>query len=82
MTLYWRRDHIDDAPPGSIYVADNYEDPYLTMVPATHEEVRAWLMEREIPTPVADEDRGTLSSTYRPPSVSRLLKANPVVSSK
>lgn len=48
MTLYWRREHMDDAPPGSIYVADSYEDPYLTMVPATYAEVQAWLEERQL----------------------------------
>ena len=43
--LYWKRDHIpwDDAPEGHIAVADSYEDPWLTMVPATLREVVAWV---------------------------------------
>ncbi len=52
MTLYWRRAHMDDAPPGSIYVPDSHEDPYLTMVPATYDEVKAWLKGREPPLEV------------------------------
>jgi hypothetical protein len=35
LTLYRKHDHIDDPPEGSIYVADSYEEPWLTMVPVT-----------------------------------------------
>ncbi len=47
MTLYWRRAPTEDAPPGSIYVRDSNEDHYLTMVPATFDEIKAWVKERE-----------------------------------
>lgn len=47
-TLYFKRPYMDDAPPGSIYVADSSEEPYLTMVPATYAEVLAWLQELQL----------------------------------
>ena len=53
--LYWRRPHMDDAPPDSIYVSDSYEDPYLTMVPATYAEVVAWVEERRVSDAIVDK---------------------------
>ena len=59
MTLYRKCDHIDDPPEGSIYVADSYEEPWLTMVPVDLIEAKnqAWeVLSRWRDKPTCDDE--------------------------